>query len=72
MVVRLVPDEVEDDATCHFAMLEPVEDVVDRRQRLQLDISFDLAFGSECQTFGQSTNPSSDHSHSYSKCGLAT
>src|ERR1700733_1194883 len=33
-------------------MLEPVEDLVDRRERLQLDIGLDLAFGGESESFG--------------------
>src|ERR1700686_2978049 len=33
-------------------MLEPVENSVDRRQRLQLDIGLDLALGGECERFG--------------------
>src|SRR5271165_5575567 len=33
-------------------MLEPVEDLVDRGQRLQLDIGFDLALGGEGECFG--------------------
>ena len=33
-------------------MLEPVEDLVDRRQRLQLDIGLDLALGGEGERFG--------------------
>ncbi len=32
-------------------MLEPREDLVDRRQGLQLDIRLDLAFNSETQGF---------------------
>ena len=33
-------------------MLEPVEDLVDRRQRLQLDIGLDLALGGEGERLG--------------------
>ena len=52
MVVRLGADEVEDHAARHLAVLEPIEDVVDRRQRLQLDIGLDLALCGECQRLG--------------------
>jgi hypothetical protein len=47
LVVSLGADEVEDHATRHFAVLEPIEDVVDRRQRLQFDIGLDLTLGGE-------------------------
>src|ERR1700678_3346543 len=33
-------------------MLEPIEYLVDRRERLQLDIGLDLAFGGEGERFG--------------------
>src|ERR1700722_8721375 len=32
-------------------MLKPVENVVDRRQRLELDVGLDLAFGSKSERF---------------------
>jgi hypothetical protein len=44
--------EIENHARRHVAVLEPLEDLVDRRQRLQLDIGLDLAFGGEGERFG--------------------
>ena len=49
MVDGLSPDEVEDHAARHLIVFEPVEDVVDRGQRLQLDIGLDFALGGQRQ-----------------------
>ena len=48
----LAPREVEDHARRHIAVLEPVENLVDRRKGLQFDIGFDLATGGEGEGFG--------------------
>ena len=50
--LRLSWREVEDHARRHIAVLKAVEDLVDRRQGLQLDIGFDLAADSEGEGFG--------------------
>ena len=47
-----VPREVEDHTRRHKAMLEPVEDLVDGRQRLELVIGLDFAVGGEGKRFG--------------------
>jgi len=51
---RLGPSlcEVEDHPGRHVTMLQPVQDFIDRRQGLQLDVSFHLAFRGEAQRFG--------------------
>ena len=49
---RLASDKVEDHATRDLSVLESVEDLIDRRQRLQLDVGLDLAFGGEGQGLG--------------------
>jgi len=49
VVDGLSPDEVEDHAALHLIVFEPVEDVVDRGQRLQLDIGLDFALGGQRQ-----------------------
>ena len=53
----MASEKVEDDATRDLSVLEPVEDFIDCRQRLQLDIRLDLSFGGEGQglaLFGRS------------------
>lgn len=51
---RLGPSlcEVEDHPGRHVTMLQPVQDFINRRQGLQLDVSFHLAFCGEAQRFG--------------------
>ena len=44
--------EIKNYARCHIAMLQAVEDLVNRGQRLQLDIGLDLASDGESQRFG--------------------
>ena len=44
--------ELEHHARRHIAMREAVEHIVDRRERLQLDIGFDLAVSGEGKRFG--------------------
>src|ERR1700733_1881124 len=51
-VTRFVGDEIEDNPTRDLSVLEPVEDVIDCRQRLQLNVSLDLAISGKGQGFG--------------------
>jgi len=44
--------EIYDDTCGHTTMLQPVEDLVDCRERLQLDIGLDLALGGKGERLG--------------------
>ena len=46
----LGPDKIEHHAARHLTALKPLEDRVDLRQRLQLDIGLDLSLSGEGQS----------------------
>src|ERR1700689_1601918 len=52
LVFRFSRHEVENHACWYIAMFEPIEDLVNRRKGLQLDIGFNLASDGEGESFG--------------------